>query len=491
MPADQKHYKRLASTLNGYKAIGIDNVWLPPACKAADLKGNGYDIYDLYDLGEFHQREGVATKWGTKDELKQLSTQARELGIGMIFDAVLNHRSGADYMEKCMAIEVDDKDRTKEVGKPIEIDAWVGFDFPGRGNKYSSQKYHSKHFSGTDTANGKKTAIYKFLGQNKNWAQDVDHEKGNFDYLMFADVDYSQKEVREDVKNWGEWVTNELSLSGFRIDAVKHISRGFLNEWFGHMNAKFGADRFFFLCEHWTQSVPRLLEFLDQIKHRISLYDASLLHNFSEMSSDEKLDLRAIFNNTLVSVRPHNAVTLVMNHDTQAGQTEHKPVADWFKPLAYALILLRQDGYPCVFYGDLHGIEGPWPQGPSCKGKLADLIAARTLYAYGSQKDYFDTADCIGWTRDGTWDRPDGVAVIMSKSKPSRKQMSVGALHAGEIWTDVLNNSQEEVKIDRNGFGVFSCPGQAVSVFVKKNAAGRDGTGKISLRSALCHPQTF
>lgn len=27
----------------------------------------------------------------------------------------------------------------------------------------------------------------------------------------------------------------------------------------------------------------------------------------------------------------------------------------WFKPLAYVLILLRRDGYPCIFYADYFG----------------------------------------------------------------------------------------------------------------------------------------
>ena len=31
-------------------------------------------------------------------------------------------------------------------------------------------------------------------------------------------------------------------------------------------------------------------------------------------------------------------------------------ILDWFKPLAYALILLRKHGLPCVFYGDYYGI---------------------------------------------------------------------------------------------------------------------------------------
>ena len=55
VPADQKHWLRLESVLEELKDIGLDNVWIPPACKAANPRGNGYDVYDLYDLGEFNQ----------------------------------------------------------------------------------------------------------------------------------------------------------------------------------------------------------------------------------------------------------------------------------------------------------------------------------------------------------------------------------------------------------------------------------------------------
>lgn len=78
------------------------------------------------------------------------------------------------------------------------------------------------------------------------------------------------------------------------------------------------------------------------------------------------------------------------------------PVEDSFKPLAYALILLRVDGYPIVFYGDLYGTKGQHAELASCGGKLADLALARHLYAYGEQNDYFNEANCIGWVRRGT-----------------------------------------------------------------------------------------
>lgn len=67
------------------------------ACKGANQEGTGYDIYDLYDLGEFDQKGGKATKWGTKEELLSLTKKAKELGVGIMFDAVLNHVSASCF----------------------------------------------------------------------------------------------------------------------------------------------------------------------------------------------------------------------------------------------------------------------------------------------------------------------------------------------------------------------------------------------------------
>lgn len=107
VPADQKHWKRLKAVLQDLKDIGIDNIWIPPACKGAEgPKANGYDIYDLYDLGEFDQKGGKPTKWGPKEELLELTKAAKDIGIGIYFDAVLNHKAGADHKEKCRVIEV-------------------------------------------------------------------------------------------------------------------------------------------------------------------------------------------------------------------------------------------------------------------------------------------------------------------------------------------------------------------------------------------------
>jgi len=71
------------------------------------------------------------------------------------------------------------------------LQGWTGFDFPGRNGKYSSFKWNFNHFSGVDyNADGGKNAIFKIHGENKAWSTHVDKEKGSYDYLMGADVDF-------------------------------------------------------------------------------------------------------------------------------------------------------------------------------------------------------------------------------------------------------------------------------------------------------------
>lgn len=475
VPAGGHHWKHLTSKLDEYRAMGLSSLWLPPPCKASAPDGNGYDIYDLWDLGEFDQKGSVATKWGTKDDLYELCAKAKDKGLVVYFDAVLNHKAAADNTEICQVVEVDPDDRTKSISEDHDIEGWLGFEFPGRGDKYSKFKWHWHHFSGTDydQATGK-TAIYKILGENKSWAQKVDKENGNFDYLMFADIDHAHPEVQEDINNWGIWISKLLSLRGMRFDAVKHFSQDFLIKFILHLKKNLHDD-LFFVGEFWKDSLGDMLAYLDRFPEgeQFSMFDVPLVYNFLEASKTPDCDLRSIFDNTLVATRPIAAVTLVMNHDTQPSQALQAPIEDFFKPLAYALILLRRDGYPCVFYGDLEGISGEYAEEPACGGQLPDLILARSLYSYGDQNDYFDDPNCLGWVRRGTWDRPFGCAVVLSNATAGQKNMFVGEEHKGEIWTDVLGWQPDEVVIGDDGFGLFNCPGTSVSIWVNREAEGR------------------
>jgi alpha-amylase len=51
----------------------------------------GYDVYDLYDLGEFEQKGAKRTGWGTKEEFLDLIKHGKELGIISYMSVIICH----------------------------------------------------------------------------------------------------------------------------------------------------------------------------------------------------------------------------------------------------------------------------------------------------------------------------------------------------------------------------------------------------------------
>lgn len=199
-------------------------------------------------------------------------------------------------------------DRNQEISKPEEIEGWVGFNFPGRGQQYSSLKYHWSHFNGVDWDDSRQEkAVFKVNGPSKGWDSDVSNENGNYDYLMFANIDYSNPEVRDDVLNWGKWITTQLPLKGMRLDAVKHYSAAFQKTFVQQLRGCMGQD-FFFVGEYWKGEVDILLKYLKNMDYQISLFDVPLLGRFSAISRTEGADLRRIFEGTLLQKCPEHAV---------------------------------------------------------------------------------------------------------------------------------------------------------------------------------------
>lgn len=152
-----------------------------------------------------------------------------------------------------------------------------------------------------------KKAIYKILGLKKDWSNYVDDEHGNADYLMFADVDYSNHDVVNDVKNWGVWIVKELGLKGFRLDAVQHFSYQFTGEWIDFVNRYSGTIPFI-VGEFWTNDAVKMLSWLAKLKRRIALFDSPLVYNFSRLCSSRTKDLRRVFDKSLVQLAPSAAV---------------------------------------------------------------------------------------------------------------------------------------------------------------------------------------
>jgi alpha-amylase len=175
------------------------------------------------------------------------------------------------------------------------------------------------------------------------------------------------------------------------------------------------------VAEYWSADLGALEWFLTAVGDRMMLFDVPLHFAFHRAGIEgDAFDLRTIFDRTLVAARHDMAVTFVDNHDSQPMQALESTVADWFKPLAYALILLRREGFPCVFQADYDGAaytEQRWGEEPvdvemaSHRAFLDVCLGLRRDLGESEQADAFDHSNVIGWIRHG-----DGVTVVVLMS---------------------------------------------------------------------------
>lgn len=455
-------------------SLGITHVWLPPAYKSAyGIEEPGYAVYDLYDLGEFDQKGAIRTRYGTRQQYQDCINVLHENNIQVIADIVLNHKLGADESEKVPVHKVAPHNRNEFVGEEEVIDAWTKFTFPGRNGKYSSFVWDWHAFTGISED---PEHVYLILNEHANgqWEEMLEDEHGNFDYLMGADIEFRNPAVREELKKWGQWYMESTGIDGFRLDAVKHISYKFYNEWLDHLKNHFQKD---FLCvgEYWRSHVEPLLTYIDATEGRIQLFDVPLHFNFHQASlADSNYDMRTILENTLLQHRPELAITFVDNHDTQPLQSLESPVDFWFKPLAYALILLRAQGLPFVFYPamyeakyiDKKNEEEVYIELNSVHN-LELMLKTRKEIAYGAQRDYFDHPNTIGWTREGIDERENsGCAVLLTNGTAGTKAMEVGKRHAGKLFVDITGCHPEKMIINDEGWGEFNVADRSVSIWI-------------------------
>ena len=467
LPSDSTLWKKLGARAKELADEGVTSVWMPPAYKGqAGVQDVGYGVYDLYDLGEFDQKGTVPTKYGTKDEYLAAIKALQSAGINVYGDIVFNQMMGADEWEDVEAVEDAGDDREQQISGEENIEAWTKFTFPGRKGKYSDFVWDHTCFTGVDWDQRKeKSSIYNFEGSP--WSPNVDSENANYDYLMGADVNIKNPKVAEHLKEWGQWYVDRTHVDGFRIDAVKHIDNTFFADWLGTLRAN-NTKEYFAVGEYWHQDVNVLEKYLNACGRCMSLFDVPLHFNFFCAShGGGNYDMRNILHGSLVERDPGKAVTFVGNHDTQAGQALESVIEPWFIPLAYAVTLLRPQGYPCVFYGHYYGI--PSHNGPAFKNVLDVMMKVRRTKVYGQQHDDLDDADVIGWTLEGDGGHKDsGIAVIMTDNAENKKTMYVGSQHKGEIWADALGNEKAEVTIGKDGNALFTVSGGSVSVWIHK-----------------------
>ena len=485
LPPDAGHWQLLTDNAGLLADTGVSAAWLPPAYKGRGGREDvGYGVYDLYDLGEFDQKGTVATKYGTKEDYLEAVAALQAAGVEVVADIVLNHRMGADECQTVRAVEVDAGDRRRILGEPREITAWTRFTFPGRRGAYSDFTWDWRCFKGIDW-NEREERFGLWLFEGKQWSEDVSAEFGNYDYLMGADVDTSDPAVVSELDRWGRWYVRTTGVDGVRLDAVKHIGGDFIAGWLPRLREATGRD-LPAVGEYWSADLGELLAYLDSVcdadgDPALSLFDVPLhAHLHAASCSHGEVDMARLFEGTLVGADPDHAVTFVENHDTQPGQSLASTVEAWFKPSAYAIILLRQGGLPCVFWGDLFGT--PETGDLAAVPELPVLMLMRRLLAHGTQHDAFDDPDIVGFSREGDDAHPGaGLAVVLSDRCRGGKDLYVGERHAGQTWVRAVGGpvglgaegAHETVEVGSDGVLPARVDDGGLSVYVPLAAMPR------------------
>ena len=173
----------LTSRLDYLAGLGVTCVWLQPFYPSPD-RDNGYDVAEFY---------GVDPKYGTLGEYVEFMNHAKQLGIRVIVDLVVNHTS---------------------INHPWFRAARKDPKSPFRDWYVWSKKRPANHDQGMVFPGVQKTT----------WT--YDEAAGEYYFHRFydhqADLNTHNPRVREEIRRiMGFWL--ELGVSGFRMDAVPFL----------------------------------------------------------------------------------------------------------------------------------------------------------------------------------------------------------------------------------------------------------------------------
>ncbi|RTQ52353.1 alpha-amylase [Hymenobacter gummosus] len=413
---------------------GITAIWLPPAYKGGSAQDVGYGVYDRYDLGEFNQKGTVATRYGTIGQLQSAITALHGKNIQVYEDIVMNHLTWADAQETVNGNTV-----------------YTKFNYPGRGSTYSSYRWGYNNFTGTQQAPN--NGWYQW----KSWDFQPYANNDAYDNLLGSEIQYNGNAANQtETINWGNWLTSKLQLDGYRLDATKHIYTPYVNQW---LDAVKGTSGRFAVSEAWFRNLGDMNNYAAATGGRTSLFDVPLHYTFQDMSNGNGAwDMRGLQFAGFTEANGALSVSFVDNHDTDhQGGALYSPVTN-LKMLAYAYILTRAKGYPCVFYRDYYEY--------GLGAQIKKLIGIRQANAYGAATEYtsVNDADVYAYSRAGDSSHP-GLLVLLNDGGSARSKTITTPFKSAAL-TDKTGNNAGTITTDANGTATFPVGARSYAVWV-------------------------
>ena len=232
----------ITSKLEYLKALGIEVLWLSPIY-ASPMDDNGYDISDY---------QAIAPEFGTLEDFDRLVAEARDKGIGVVLDLVVNHTS--------------------------DEHPWFTEARKSRDNPYRDYYVWRKPAADGGTPN----ALTSSFG-GPAWT--LDPATGEYYLHLFSrrqpDLNWENPKVRDEIyamMNW--WI--ERGIMGFRMDVIdyigKQVDQGIvtdgphLHDYLKEMNRRtFGGQDLLTVGETWSATPGSALLYSGTEREELSM----------------------------------------------------------------------------------------------------------------------------------------------------------------------------------------------------------------------------
>jgi alpha-amylase len=380
---DGTWWNYVATKIPELQQAGFTALWLPPACKAANIGGPsmGYDPYDYYDFGDVNQKGRIKTWFGTQAELSALINAAHGAKLQVYADLVINHNNGGDAQE------------TNPIDHSVR---WTKFS-PGSGK--FARDWTCFHPSTYETFDGET-------------------------FGDMPDICHRNPRVYEEMINLAQFMIETLGYDGFRFDFVKGYGPWMVKSIaeLRYLNKADGVFYPFCVGECWDNArtvedwLTSINTFMD---NPVSAFDFPLHYTLKGLCDTYGFSLTTLAQpGSVTSWAPRNAVTFVDNHDT-IRDDGNAIIHD--KLMAYSYILTHE-GYPSVFWMDWYNFglaKAGTPNG------IAALVSAHEKFAGGSTEVLFTSGDVYVMQRTGDGGHP-GLVFVLNNRGDSWNGATVG-----------------------------------------------------------------
>jgi alpha-amylase len=434
-------YDWIAMNAAALRRVGFTAILYPPVCKTQSghfNTGDGYGVFDQYDIGSKNQMGSVETRFGNRDQLLRSIAIAHACGLDVYIDTVMHQViGGRNGVYRYLGA-----DGVPEIGRfPKNPGCFRGA--PPR------RPEDPVPVPSTDFAFG-----------------------DEFVYINCEPPGYTINGMVD----FGDWLTRSLDCQGYRIDDVKGMAVAFVKHW---TNSKAMAGRFC-VSEYFDGNPQNLHGWAEgAMGGRSLVFDFATHFGLQRMCDNAGFDMRGLSGMGYTAIDPLHSATFVENPDTDLTPGE-AVISN--KLLAYAFIL-TSEGCPFIFHKD-------YSTDPGCYGlkpHIDTLVWIHENLAAGATLTRHADAQVYVHERQGH----PGLLTAISKDALNRHTITCATNFGSNVQLHDYTGRHPDISTDQEGRATFTVPSNAFGRGESYLCFSRSGQGTAPTLQPRSTTQTF